>query len=114
MRAIKLLSIFCLTLIIGVYPQMTYGRQDVAKAPHVDSKVIELNDRKTIDELQKITKGEYEGVISGRNPVSIDAPRDMDADSLKGVYDRKRGIKERTFRAPAIPRPKSIAISEGI
>lgn len=114
MRAIKLLTILCLTLICGIYPQMTYGKDAVAKAPHEDNKAVELNDRKTIDELKKITKGEYEGLISGRKPVSIDAPRDIDADSLKGVYDRKRGIKERTFRAPAIPRPKSIVISEGI
>lgn len=114
MRISKVLCLFYLTVVMGIFPQFTYAGEEVAKAPHEDSKVIELNNGRTINELKKITKGEFEEYISGRSPVSIDTPRDINADSRKGINDMNRGIKKRSFRAPAIPRPDSITISEGI
>lgn len=113
MKVVKWFSVLSVVVFLGIFPKQTYG-QEMAKAPQGDEYDLELNDPKTIKELKNITEGEIEAVISGRSPVSIDNPRDPLSDEMRGVNNLKRGVKEETFRAPAILRPKSIILSQGI
>ncbi len=114
MKVVKWISVFCVVVVLGTFSEATYGQESIAKAPHSDHYKTEYDDPRTIKELENITKGEIEGVITGRNPVSIDGPQDHLPEQLKGVNDLRRSPKENTFRAPAIPKPKSITLSQGI
>jgi len=115
MRVLKALCLFlCLTALMGGVCQNSYAGEKMEKAPQEDNRIIELNDHQTIDELKKIINGEFEGHLSGRIPVSVETPKGIGADYGKVINDMNRGIKQRTFRAPAISRPQSITISQGI
>ncbi len=91
---------------------MVYG-EEIQKAPQTDSYTVQFNDPMTIQEIEKITKGELSSVVNGRNPVSIPLPNE-EQEKLREIYDSKRIPKDDTYRAPAIPRPQSLTISQGI
>ena len=111
MKAVKWFSVFCFSLMLGVYPHMTYGQEQVDKAPQEDSHLIELNDPKTIVELERITKGEFGPYINGRSPLSVDLPQ-IDKDKYLEIFNSSRVPKDDAFRAPAIKNPESFTISQ--
>ena len=90
---------------------MTYGQEQVDKAPQEDSHQIELNDPKTIVELERITKGEFGPYINGRSPLSVDLPQ-IDKDKYLEIFNSSRVPKDDAFRAPAIKNPESFTISQ--